>query len=131
MNDRVYRELFEASPAGLMLCGGDGEVFLSNAAAASLLMVNGDILPGSSMLEYFAPEHRDTVRAYVAGLAAGTGVAGACLAAPQNSMPGKRTLRITGNLTGAGVEGNVAPRVLVALNDISREIGRASCRERV
>ncbi len=121
MNDEVYKGLFESSPAGLLLCGADGGIYLSNAAAASKLLAHRGIPPGASLLDYIAPEDRESVQTLLADTAEGACADVTCLAALENAAPGKRTLQITAKSMGSGGKGNVAPRIILALNDMSKD----------
>ena len=56
--DEAYRQLFELSPAGVMIVEEDGTIRLASPEAVRLLAgPDGGSLVGGSLLDYIAPEH--------------------------------------------------------------------------
>jgi two-component system, OmpR family, phosphate regulon sensor histidine kinase PhoR len=65
---RRYRELFEASPDGLLVTDENGKILEANRAAGELLEVSPTRLPGKALASFVAPQSRRAFRRSLLGL---------------------------------------------------------------
>jgi PAS domain S-box-containing protein len=75
---RRYRELFEASPDGLLVTDQHGKILEANEAAAELLDLPSSRLAGKVLAVFVAPQSRRSFRTTLLGLANGGERMGEC-----------------------------------------------------
>lgn len=63
-----YQTLFDLAPDAYLVTGLEGAIWEANTAAAALLGINKELLPGQSLLEFVGEENREDFRAHLHAL---------------------------------------------------------------
>lgn len=66
-----YQTLFDLAPDAYVVTGLEGAIWEANTAAAALLGINKELLPGQSLLEFVAEKDREDFRAHLRALHTG------------------------------------------------------------